>query len=309
MITSSIALRASLWMVIASLCFAVMAAMVKVGTQQGVPFAQAVFYRGLIAFLLAATVLRFQGKKVMTVNWRAQLLRGVIGIVGVFAYFGGVVLLPLASAITLNYTSPLILAAVMLLQARQRPPLPLVAALAGGFCGVVLLLQPSFNSTQWLGAAAAFTSAITAVAAALHIRTLAELQEPAWRTVARFSLCVTVAAFPGYLASNPGNLSATGALSILGMGLTGALGQALLTLAYQRGHALLTSLLGYSQIVFTTLLGIWWWHEHPALETWLGIAFIVGSGALSITFMERVSVGRPPQATQQPRPRANSSRR
>lgn len=293
---ASSALRASLWMVAASLCFAIMAALVKVCTQQGVPFAQAVFYRGLIAFLLAAAVLRFQGQSVATVNWRAQLLRGVIGIVGVFAYFGGVVLLPLASAITLNYTSPLILAAVMLVQARQRPPWPLLAALAGGFFGVVLLLQPSFNSTQWLGVAAAFTSALTAVAAALHIRTLARLHEPAWRTVAWFSLCVTIAAFPWFLRTDPASLTLQGATSVLAMGLAGALGQALLTLAYQRGHALLVSLLGYSQIVFTTLLGIWWWHEHPGVATWLGIAFIVGSGALATTFMGRVNIGRPPRA-------------
>ena len=290
------ALRASLWMVAASLCFAVMAALVKVCAQRGVPFAQAVFYRGLIAFLLAVAVLRFNGQTVMTVNWRAQFVRGMIGIVGVFAYFGGVLLLPLASAITLNYTSPLILASVMLFQARQRPPWPLLAALAGGFFGVVLLLQPSFNSTQWLGVGAAFTSALTAVAAALHIRTLARLQEPAWRTVAWFSGCVAVAAFPWYLASNPASLTLSGAASVLAMGIAGALGQALLTLAYQRGHALLASLLGYSQIVFTTLLGIWWWHEHPGLETWLGIALIVGSGALSTTFMGRVNIGKPPRA-------------
>ncbi|MEY4377909.1 MAG: hypothetical protein RJB26_2459 [Pseudomonadota bacterium] len=291
------ALRASLWMVAASLCFAVMAALVKVCAQRGVPFAQAVFYRGLIAFLLAVAVLRFNGQTVMTVNWRAQFVRGMIGIVGVFAYFGGVLLLPLASAITLNYTSPLILASVMLFQARQRPPWPLLAALAGGFFGVVLLLQPSFNSTQWLGVGAAFTSALTAVAAALHIRTLARLQEPAWRTVAWFSGCVAVAAFPWYLASNPASLTLSGAASVLAMGIAGALGQALLTLAYQRGHALLSSLLGYSQIVFTTLLGMWWWHEHPGLETWLGIALIVGSGALSTTFMGRVNIGKPPRAT------------
>lgn len=284
-------------MVAASLCFAVMAALVKVCTEQGVPFAQAVFYRGLIAFLLAAAVLRFHGQSVMTVHWRAQLLRGAIGIVGVFAYFGGVVLLPLASAITLNYTSPLLLAAVMLVHARQRPPWPLLAALAAGFCGVLLLLQPHFSSSQWLGVGAALTSAFTAVAAALHIRTLARLNEPAWRTVAWFSLCVTLAALPWYLVSQPTHLSLAGSISVVAMGLAGALGQALLTLAYQRGHALLASLLGYSQIVFTTLLGMWWWHEHPGPETWLGIALIAGSGALSTTFMGRLAIGRPPRAT------------
>jgi drug/metabolite transporter (DMT)-like permease len=288
------ATRASFWMVGSGLSFAAMAALVKLSAQAGVPFQQVVFYRGFIAFLVAWAVLRFRGEPLIGTHWRAQAVRGLIGIVGVFCYTAGVVLLPIASAVTLNYTSPLLLAAVMLMQARQIPPWPLVVALMGGFCGVVLMLQPSYDSAQWLGIAAALTSALTAVAAALHIRTLAKLRESAWRTVAWFSGCVAIAAFPGYLASHPGGLEWRAAVGVLAMGLTGALGQALLTLAYQRGHALTVSLLGYSQVVFTTLIGIVLWQDHPHLLSWLGIALIVGSGAMSTTFLGRLSVGKPP---------------
>jgi drug/metabolite transporter (DMT)-like permease len=272
----------------------VMAALVKLSSESGVPFAQVVFYRGLVAFLLAWLVLRFRGEPLVGIHWRAQAVRGMIGIVGVFCYTAGVVLLPIASAVTLNYTSPLLLAAVLLVQAKQVPSWPLVLALLAGFMGVVLLLQPHFGAGQWLGITAALTSALTAVAAALHIRTLARLKESAWRTVAWFSGCVALAALPGYLISHPGGLSWQGASTVLGMGVAGAMGQALLTLAYQRGHALTISLLGYSQVVFTTVLGILWWQDHPGLATWLGIGLIVGSGALATTFLGRLSVGKPP---------------
>jgi drug/metabolite transporter (DMT)-like permease len=232
-----------------------------------------------------------------TVHWQAQCLRGLIGIVGVFAYFGAVVLLPLASAITLIYTSPLLLAAVMLVQARQRPSLAVLGTLGAGFLGVLLLVQPSFTSTQWLGVTAALLSALMAVAAALHIRTLARLNEPAWRTVAWFSLFVMLAATPGYVSSHPGELSFEASISVLAMGLAGALGQVFMTFAYQRGHALLVSLLGYAQIVFTTLIGVLWWHEHPGFAAWLGIALIIGSGGVATHFMGRVNIGRPPRSS------------
>ena len=290
---SSAATRASLWMVGSGLSFAAMAALIKVSSKAGVPFPQVVFYRGLVAFLVAWAILRFRGEPLIGDHWRAQAVRGMIGIVGVFSYTAGVVLLPIASAVTLNYTSPLLLSAVMLVQARQTPPWPLVVALLGGFLGVVLMLQPSYDSHQWLGIAASLTSALTAVAAALHIRTLAKLRESAWRTVAWFSGSVSLAAFPAYLSSSPGNLHWRAALGVLAMGVAGALGQGLLTLAYQRGHALTVSLLGYSQVLFTTLLGIVLWQDHPMLATWLGIALIVGSGALSTTFMGRVNIGKP----------------
>ena len=290
------AMRAPLMMVASGFCFAVMAALVKLSSESGVPFSQVVFYRGLVAFLLAWLVLRWQGLPLVSTHWRAQAVRGMIGIVGVFCYQAGVVLLPIASAVTLNYTSPLLLAGVLLVQARQAPSWPLVVALAAGFLGVVLLLQPHFSAGQWVGIAAALTSALTAVAAALHIRTLARLKESAWRTVAWFSGSVALAALPGYLGTDPTALSLRGAGLVLAMGLAGALGQALLTLAYQRGHALTVSLLGYSQVVFTTVLGILWWEDHPVLGTWIGIALIVGSGALATTFLGRLSVGKPPRS-------------
>lgn len=285
---------ASLWMVGSGLSFTAMAALIKISSRDGVPFPQVVFYRGLIAFLLAWAVLRIQGEPLIGNHWRAQAVRGMIGIVGVFSYTAGVVLLPIASAVTLNYTSPLLLAATMLVQARQPPSWPLVLALAGGFLGVVLMLQPSYDSGQWLGIAASLTSALTAVAAAMHIRTLARLRESAWRTVAWFSGSVALAAFPGYVASSPAELDWHAGTSVLAMGVAGALGQGMLTLAYQRGHALTVSLLGYSQVVFTTLLGIVLWQDHPGLATWFGIALIVASGALSTTFMGRVNIGKPP---------------
>jgi drug/metabolite transporter (DMT)-like permease len=81
------------------------------------------------------------------------------------------------------------------------------------------------------------------------------------------------------------------------MGLVGALGQVFLTFAYEQGHALLVSLLGYAQIVFTTLIGMLWWHEHPGLAAWLGIALIIGSGGIATSFMGRVNIGRPPRSS------------
>ena len=255
MTVSSSTLRSSLWMLASSLSFAVMSALVKVCMQLGVPFTQAVFYRGIIAWLLAMSVLHFHGSSMKTVHWKAQLLRGVIGIVGVFAYFGAVVLLPLASAITLIYTSPLLLAAVMLIQARQRPSLLVLATLGAGFVGVLLLVQPSFSSTQWLGVAAALLSAFMTVAAAMHIRTLARLNEPAWRTVAWFSLFVMLAATPGYVSSHPGELGWKASLSVLAMGLVGALGQVFLTFAYEQWHAWL-----FAGIALVAALGEWAQH-------------------------------------------------
>ena len=85
---------ASLWMLGASLAFAGMAASVKLAAQQGVPLGQVLFYRGLLSLLLMYAWMRVVGVAFRTPHWRAHLQRGIAGVIGMMAYFGGITLLP-----------------------------------------------------------------------------------------------------------------------------------------------------------------------------------------------------------------------
>jgi S-adenosylmethionine uptake transporter len=200
-------------------------------------------------------------------------------------YFGGIRFLPLAGAVTLNYTSPLILAGTLLVKHRERPPGRVLAALLSGFAGVLLLLRPSYDTSQWFGVLLALGSAVTAVIAALNIRSLGQLQEPIPRTVAYFSVYTTIGAFPWFLFSDPGQMHWRAAVYLTAMGVFATVGQVLLTLAYQRGHTLLVSLLGYSQVIFATLFGIGLWGEQPRASSWLAMALIVASGVAATVFV------------------------
>jgi S-adenosylmethionine uptake transporter len=273
----------------ASAAFACMAASAKLAMLSGVPLGQTLFYRGLISLLLMSAYMRFTGISFATPHWRAHLQRGVAGYLGMIFYFGGIRLLPLAGAVTLNYTSPLILAGTLLVRYRERPSGRVVAAMLSGFVGVLLLMRPSYDSSQWFGVVLALGSAVTAVIAALNIRSLGQLEEPTARTVAYFALYTTIGSLPWFLLSNPGHLDLRGAAYLLSIGTFATVGQTLLTLAYQRGHTLLVSLLGYSQVIFATLFGIALWGEHPGITSWLAIALIVASGGAATVYV-RLSV-------------------
>jgi S-adenosylmethionine uptake transporter len=262
-----------------------MAATVKLAASSGAPLGQTLFYRGLISLALTGAYMRFTGVSFATPHWKAHLQRGVAGFFGMILYFGGIRLLPLSAAITLNYTSPLVLAGTLLVKHRERPPRAMVVAMLSGFAGIILLLHPNYDSSQWFGVLLALGSAVTAVIAALNIRSLGRLEEPIVRTVAYFSLYVTIGSLPWFLLSDPGQIELRGAAYLAAMGVFATVGQLLLTLAYQRGHTLLVSLLGYSQVVFSTLLGIALWGEHPGVSSWLAIALIVASGAGATIFM------------------------
>jgi drug/metabolite transporter (DMT)-like permease len=149
----------------------------------------------------------------------------------------------------------------------------------------VLLLQPSYDPSQWLGILVALASAVTAVIAALNIRSLGRLDEPVARTVLYFSGIVSVASFPWYLTTDIARITLAGLASVAVVGVFATVGQVMLTLAFQRGQTLLTSLLGYSQVIFTSLIGVALWDDHPGLGAWLAMGLIIASGAVATWFM------------------------
>lgn len=74
---------------------------------------------------------------------------------------------------------------------------------------------------------------------------------------------------------------------LLGLGLTATLAQLAMTRAYRLGHPLVVGSLAYSTVVFASLFGIVLWGEVLAPISWLAIALIVASGAISSAVTSR----------------------
>jgi drug/metabolite transporter (DMT)-like permease len=283
-------------MLAASVANAAMAASIKLASQHGVPVGQILFYRGVISVVLMYSWLYKLHVPLATPHLKAHLRRGVIGFAGMITFVAAVALLPLATAVTLNYTSPVILASILLLVHRERLQPFTIVSMLGGLGGVVLLLRPTYDSSQALGGAVALLSALLGAVVALNIRALGRLAEPPPRTVLYFSVCVTIGALPFFLLSHPESLSIAGAVYVILSGVTATIGQVFQTHAYQRGHTILVSLLGYSQVVFTTLLGIVIWDQKPAMTSWLGMLLVIASGAMATLRIRSAPVPTPASA-------------
>lgn len=271
-------------MIGASLAFTGMATCIKLAAEHGVPTGQILFYRGAVSLLLMYLYLRWQQMPLATPHWKAHAIRSGFGLLAMLLYITGIVLLPLPTAVTLNYASPLVLACMLLIIYRERAHPLMLLAMFGGLCGIVLLLRPTFDASQWLGGVVALASAVTAAISALNIRALGKLNEPPARTVLYFSFFITLGALPLFIVSEPQSLTIDGGLCVLGVGTLATAGQAMITLAYQRGHTMLVSLLGYSQVVFTSLIAMLLWNDRLSLLSWLGMALIIVSGAAASVF-------------------------
>jgi drug/metabolite transporter (DMT)-like permease len=267
-------------MLVAGVLLAGMGVFAKLGSQD-FSSAELVFYRSLISVLVVWGVVRSRRLSLATPHWRMHLLRSLSGFGAMMLLFYVIGILPLATATTLNYTSPLFMVLLTALALRRHVPGGLILAVLLGFVGVVLLLRPTFGANQMAAGLLGLASGFFGGMAHLSNRQLGVLGEPSWRVVFYFSLlgmlgAGLLAAFTGFHA-----FGLRGALILLGLGACAVLGQLAMTQAYRESEPLTVGSLAYSTVVFTVLASAVIWGEHLPLGSWLAMALIIASGVLA----------------------------
>lgn len=272
----------SLWMLLAGVLFACMGVFVKLGAAH-FSHVELVFYRSFFGLLLVYAILRRQQVSIATPHWRPHLWRGLSGTVALVLFFYCITELPLATAITLNYTAPLFLTILTMLVFKDKFHLPLTFAIALGFCGVVLLLHPTLERDQLATGLLGLISGFLAGVAYLNVKQLGMMGEPATRVVFYFSLVASLCSGTWMLLSGDAHaITPRGFAILIGLGVTATLAQLAMTHAYRVGRTLVVGSLAYSTIVFASLFGMLLWDEALAMSSWLGMALIVASGVLSL---------------------------
>jgi drug/metabolite transporter (DMT)-like permease len=160
--------------------------------------------------------------------------------------------------------------------------LPLTVAIALGFFGVVLLLHPTMERDQLLPGLLGLISGFLAGVAYLNVKQLGIIGEPETRTVFYFSLTASIGSGLWMLFGQVHAITLHGFAILLGLGSTATLAQLAMTRAYRIGNTLVVGSMAYSTIIFASLFGILIWHEVLALSSWLGMAFIIAGGVLSL---------------------------
>lgn len=270
------------WMIIAAVGFTLMNFWVKAAAQTfGFGAGELVFWRMGFAALFLGITAKMQGKTFATPHWRAHLNRSVSGTLGMFCIFYAVMHLPLATGVTLGYTSSIFLAVLSFVVLKERVSAYTLAVLLLGFAGVVLLLNPSFQSGQELAALVGLCGGLLAGWAYLQVRELSLLGEPGWRVV--FYLSLVGMALSAVWASLTGwhPLTAAALPYLLGIGASALVAQLCLTRAYKVGNKFTVASLSYLTVVFSSLAGVWFLGDKISWQEALGMGIIVASGILS----------------------------
>ncbi|MBL79882.1 MAG: EamA family transporter [Nitrosomonadaceae bacterium] len=268
-------------MLVAGLLFSFMGVFVKLGS---VYFSstELVFYRSIIGFFIICVFVGIKRYSIITVHWKNHFWRGLSGVISLLMFFYCITILPLATAVTLSYTSPLFLTLFTTLILKEHFHWQLAVAVAVGFFGVILILDPSIQEGQWAGGLIGLAAGFLAAVAYLNIKFLGNLGEPDWRIVFYFTLISTIVTGIFMIFETFHDITPFSFLLLLGVGITATLAQLALTRAYRTGKLLIVSALAYSTVLFACIWGILIWSEVLSFMSLMGTGLIVVGGILSM---------------------------
>lgn len=261
-----------------------------------------VMYRGVIGAVAIAAVSRWRGESLRTtLPWR-HASRSATGVAALTLWFQSIAVLPLATAVTMNYTSSLWLAAILmgsaLWMSGRRVEQQLLCTVVVGFVGVVLVLRPTLESQAlWYGVLGLLSGLLSAFSY-LQLAALGRAGEPETRIVFYFSVAGVVGGAAMSAAGGWRALEWPGLGWLLAVGVLSTVAQLMLTRAYARGTTLVTASLQYVGIAFSFIYGVVLFDDAVSWQAFLGILLIVGAG-ISATQLRR----------EQPGPRDSTGRR
>lgn len=275
----------SSWMLVAAALFAVMGVLVKYASAN-FSSPELVFYRSIFGLVTIWLGIVWQTRRwfasLSTAHAATHLWRSLAGFIALVLFFYALGRVPLATAVTLNYTAPLFLAVLSAVWLHERHGRGLLLAVLLGFAGIVLLLRPQWQPNTWLPALAALVSALFAAVAYVDIKRLGKLGEPEWRVVFYFTLLCSLGGGLWMLLVGFKQPALADLPVLIGIGISATLAQLALTRAYHRGRTLTVGALAYSTVVFSALYGVLLFDEQLPSIAWLGVALIVAAGILAV---------------------------
>lgn len=259
---------------------ATMFMLAKYASQTGVSLPEIMFWRQVVTLPMLGGWLLLSGNlyRLKTQRLGAHAVRAGVGMIGMVTNFGAAILLPLAQATTLSFTTPIfaVLIAVLVFRERVGPWRWLAVIL--GFAGVVIVAQPGHMPASTLGTAAGVAAGLMVAIISFQIRDLARTEDPISVVFyfALFGTMMAALALPFFTTPH----TAFQWLLLLALGVVGTLAQLLMTAALRYGAVATIIVMDYTALIWSTLYGWLIWHQLPPSTTWIGAPAILGAGAI-----------------------------
>ena len=269
-------LKGILCMLGGALALTINDAMAKYLTQS-YPVGQVMALRGLSILILLIVFLFFiNNLKALKINsWKSHLLRAGTMTGSTVFFVTGLSFLPLANAIAIAFIAPVLTTILGIVVLKETVSWQRWTAIIIGFCGVLIIVQPTSDAFKLAAlaplGAAAFGAARDVITRAISI------SENSISILFSSMLMVALAGFFTYpLGWN--NLQLDHIWIFIVSGLLVGLAQYLMIEAFRLGKVAVISPFKYSSLLWAILIGLLVWNDFPSKYVILGAIILILSG-------------------------------
>lgn len=271
-------------MLIAGFFFALMNVFVKM--VKTIPAVEIVFFRSIVSLILSYSVLRAREISVWGNNRLILVLRGASGAIALILYFMTIKVIPLASAVTIQFLSPIFTSVLGIFIVKERVKSWQWLFYIMAFSGIVIIqgFDPRITTTYLvIGVVAAFFSGL----AYNFIRKLNVKEHP----------LVIVFYFPLVTLPFTGLISAFNWVTpvdwewlfLILIGVLTQVAQYFMTMAFQAEELSKVSSLKYVNIIYALLFGWVLFGETFNLMTYVGMTVVLIGVILNVWYKQRLT--------------------
>ncbi len=240
------------------------------------PPGEILFFQGTLIACLVSMWMRFQGEPLFkSPNWRPHIYRGLLYVVGSFAFVYALQFLPLAEVVAIAFAGPLFMTLFGRVFLKEAVGPHRIFAVIVGFIGVLIVIRPGSSVMHW----AVFLPIVVAVADAF--RDLVTRTMTVGESSKRIVLSTAIILALGGASTSLSGWSPLRQVDLIWYGLSACsfvIAHFFMIEAFRHAQVVVVAPFKYVQLIWSILAGLIFWGEVPEPVVFLGIAVISSSG-------------------------------
>lgn len=277
--------KAILYMTLSAASFAVMNGLVKHLNTLSFSAYQLVFFRCIGTLIITTSLLLYKKIPMLGKKRGLLILRGLAGAISLLLFFASLNYIPVGTAVTLRYLSPVFAALLAVLWLKERINLVQWLFFLLAFIGV-LILKGFDGEMSLIGLGMVILSAITMGLVFVVISKIGKKDHPI--VIVNYFMAIGTIIGGALSLGNWRYPMGIEWLWLFLLGIVGLVGQLYMTKAFQIASTNQVAPLKYLEVIFTVLIGALWFTEIYTLWSLLGILLVMLGLTLNILYKNQI---------------------
>ena len=281
----SLRINSALWMLFASLNFALLNTLVKYLSTE-FSLSQIIFFRSFFAIVFILPWLLNAGLlSLKTKSYKLQLARSTVALAAMYLWFFSISKIPLAEATAINFTAPIFGALFAIIFLKEKIKKRRFIAIIFSILGALIIIKPGFNEINIYILIAVLASLLMGLAA-IFIKKLSMVDHPNAVVFYMPAILSIFSLIPCFIYWKTPSFYEW--FLLVSTGLTATLAHQGITRAFAKSEATYVLIFDYLRLPFTALFAFYIFLETPTISIFLG-SLIIFISSIYIINREKVA--------------------